>query len=176
MRQVLCENRHYPYLTISASQRLREGMNFAEENDIKNSLFIPIKKENSELPFYGNAQSSFFLLPWLGSRGMKTLSLILQKSQYRENLGIIFSQQENPYAYRITSRLSLERFQAELQRIVLRLNNPIDKNRQAPAETLIEAKRIPFTDKYDYLLPPRLLVKQYAANMLDVGELLGVRG
>ncbi|MDR0313166.1 MAG: DEAD/DEAH box helicase [Treponema sp.] len=175
MRQVLCENRHYRYLSTAASERLSEARQYAEENDIKNSLFIPIKNDTKELPFLGNVQSSFFLLPWLGSRGIRTLSLILQKNQFRENLGIIFSQQENPYAYRISSRLSLEKFKAELQYLVSRLN-PSGKSLNIPAETLIEARRIPFIDKYDYLLPPRLLVKQYAANMLNVAELLGIRG
>jgi ATP-dependent Lhr-like helicase len=169
MRQVLCENKHYPYLSTSASERLREGREYAEENNIKNSLFVSIRKNDTEDLLYGNARSSFFLLPWLGSRGIRTLSLILQKDQFREKLGIIFSLQEYPYAYRISSLLSLEKFSAELQYLVSRLNVLSKEN--LVKENLIEARRIPFTDKYDYLLPSRLLIKQYAANMLDIAEL-----
>jgi hypothetical protein len=34
----------------------------------------------------------------------------------------------------------------------------------------IPAAKIPLTEKFDYLLPPGLLLKQYAANMLDWEE------
>jgi hypothetical protein len=38
-------------------------------------------------------------------------------------------------------------------------------------EWKLPEQAIPWIDKYDYLLPPTLLVKQYAAHMLDLGEL-----
>jgi hypothetical protein len=49
---------------------------------------------------------------------------------------------------------------------------PVFRGDNGGQDTLpIQAKGLPFTDKYDYLLPPKLLVKQYAANMLDPGAL-----
>jgi hypothetical protein len=37
-------------------------------------------------------------------------------------------------------------------------------------EALIDPDQIPLSGQFDDLLPPRLLVKQYAANMLDSPE------
>ena len=154
MKQVLSEKTDYLYLTEAAASRLNEGRIFAEEN-IGNSLFL--KNESGENVFY--------FLPWLGSRGMRTLSLLMQNRTNREVLKISQINQENQFVFRICSEYPQDDFSAELKSIIKNLKNP---------ESLPDKNRIPLTDKYDYLLPQHFLIKQYAANMLDAGELNGI--
>ena len=161
MRQVLLEKRQYPYLTAGAARRLGEGREFAAEVKIGGSIFPDLQQQDGRKSGSG-AHSNFFMLPWIGSRGIRTLSLLMQKKENREILKITRLEQENPYAYRIASGMAAEDFQNELKRII---------GNTANAETLVNPERIPFTDKYDYLLPPKFLIKQYAANMLCLAEL-----
>jgi ATP-dependent Lhr-like helicase len=167
MKQVLLENRHYPYLTVPAAARLREGREWAEKIELGRRVVI-IREEIDTLGTLPQADepSGYFMFPWFGSRGMRSLSLVLQKKENRERLGITAVEQENPFAFRLRSKLPVERFSehfnSELKRVITDLQNP---------EELVDERRIPFTDKYDYLLPPRLLIKQFAANMLDIMEL-----
>jgi ATP-dependent Lhr-like helicase len=153
MKQALLEKTIYPYLTKSAAVRLNEARQYAEEVNIKENNFIPISEDDSG--------SNFIFLPWLGSRGMRTLYLALQKQIYRNDLGITFIERENEYALSISSKLGIDIFEEVLTGIIDTVNNP---------EELLDPGRIPYTDKYDYLLPPGLLLKQYAANMLDLEE------
>ena len=160
MRQVLFEDRIYPYLTNAALFRLQEGRDFARESGMEHNNFIAAEPDSS-MPHTDTEKNVFYLLPWTGSRGMRTLSLVLQKKENKEELKIIQMEQENPYAYRIVSELDIVGFRSKLKRLIFSLKNP---------ETLLDTARIPMTDKYDYLLPAHFLVKQYAANILSVTE------
>jgi ATP-dependent Lhr-like helicase len=166
MRQVLMEDKIYPYLSASASAALARSREAAGELSLGKSLFIPWTEGGAGQAGQneGNAESySFFFIPWLGSRGMRTLHLLIQKKENQGPLKIISLEQENHYCFRIVSGLDTEQFGRELVSLIAGLPD---------LETLPSADRIPYTDKFDYLLPSRLLVKQYAANMLDREELL----
>ena len=154
MRRVLEESTIYPYLTGSAEKRLREARDLARAAGFLQGIFIPIKS--------GEAENIFLLVPWLGSRGMRSLSLVLQKKEYREILKIQRHETEDHYGFRIVTKLGMEDFRTEIGQLISGLDDP---------ESLIDSGRIPYTDKYDYLLPPELLVKQYCANMLNLAEL-----
>jgi ATP-dependent Lhr-like helicase len=153
MKQALLEKVRYPYLSASAVERLEEARQYAEEMNIGENNFIPISEDDSG--------QSFIFLPWLGSQGMRTLYLALQKQIYRNDLGITFIERENEYALNINSKLNRDIFEESLRGIINTLKNP---------EELLDPARIPYTDKYDYLLPTELLLKQYGANMLDLTE------
>jgi ATP-dependent Lhr-like helicase len=167
MRRVLAEENLYPYLTKRAEARLLEARRKARQCGLTESIFIPEDgaPEPSPARLLGGRTPNrygFFLIPWLGSRGMRTLQVILQNPSNRKGLKMSSLYRENEYVFRILSGLEPELFAAELRRLIENPGKP---------ENLLEPDRIPFTDKYDYLLPPRLLLKQYAANMLDHEEL-----
>ncbi|MDR0718133.1 MAG: DEAD/DEAH box helicase [Treponema sp.] len=156
MRQVLGEEKIYPYLTPQAAKRLWEGRKYAEETGMANNIIIEAKTDDAGI-------SSFFLVPWLGSRSMKTLELGLNKKDNKETLKITFFEEQNQFVFYIKSKLTPGEFGTELALIA--------KDIAGKLQTLPDTAEIPLTDKYDYLLPPELLVKQYAANMLEAGEL-----
>jgi ATP-dependent Lhr-like helicase len=156
MRRVLEEETIYPYLTPQAAERLREGRTYAGETGMANTMIIEAETDDAGI-------SSFFLVPWLGSRSMKTLELALNKNDNKETLKITFFEEHNQFVFFIKSKLNPREFGTELASIA--------KNIAGSLQTLPDTEEIPFTDKYDYLLPTTLLVKQYAANMLEAGEL-----
>jgi ATP-dependent Lhr-like helicase len=156
MRQVLGEEKIYPYLTSQAAERLEEGRKYAGETEMPDKIIIEAKTNDAGI-------SSFFLVPWLGSRSMKTLELALNKKDNKEALRITFLEEQNQFVFRIESKLKPREFGKELELIA--------KNLEGKLQTLLDTADIPFMDKYDYLLSPGLLAKQYAANMLEAGEL-----
>ncbi|MCL2831648.1 MAG: DEAD/DEAH box helicase [Treponema sp.] len=181
MRQVLLENKQYPYLTAGAAACLRGGRDYAGKTGLGSSIFLPVQQiktpvyqtETAEsgvqVPKNGSknetkkvSKNIFYILPWLGSRGMRTMRLLMQKKENKKILKITRQENINPYIFRITSGLEINEFGNELNKIILSA---------AGAETLVKADQIPYTDKYDYLLPPNFMVKQYAANMLSMEEL-----
>jgi ATP-dependent Lhr-like helicase len=147
MKQVLSEDRGYPYLFPSAQSRLEEARRLFREQGIHPLVKAP--------------HGGLTLLPWLGSRGMRTLLLLIQTDPFRGRLGLRSVVRENDYVLRIDSSLSLPDFQEELRNILIPSEAP---------SLLIKPEQIPLTGKFDMLLPPRLLLKQYAANMLDWNE------
>jgi ATP-dependent Lhr-like helicase len=156
MRTVLAETTSYPYLTPAAARRLDEARRLSGENGFAENAFAPAGVS-------GKGDAQFFFLPWLGTRGMRTLTVFLRKRENRESLCVTGLEEENPYALKFTTGMELESFKAELKTMIQNLQS---------VEGLADPRRIPLADKYDYLLPQRLLEKQYAANMLDREELL----
>ncbi|MDR1419963.1 MAG: DEAD/DEAH box helicase [Treponema sp.] len=156
MKEILEEDGGYPYLFPSALSRLAEARRLFREQD-PGALFVPASGGGN-----GNSpDGGFFFFPWLGSRAMRTLLLLMQTEQFRAALGIRYAVRENDFALRVDSALPLPRFQEELGNILM------------PAEAppfSIKTDQIPLAGKFDMLLPPRLLVKQYTANMLDWNE------
>jgi ATP-dependent Lhr-like helicase len=151
-RQVLLERKDYPYLSRQARSRLGEARAYAAERGDLEALCIP-------------GEDGFLLLPWLGSGGMRTLAALFQHREYRKALGISSYCREQEFLFRIRSELDLPSFKETLKNLISGLDSP---------ESLLEPGKIPLTDKYDYLLPQGLLLKQYAANMLDLEELKSI--
>jgi ATP-dependent Lhr-like helicase len=152
MKQVLMEDGDYPYLSKQARSRLTEARAYAAARGDLGAVCIP-------------GEDGFLLLPWLGSRGMRTLAAFFQNREYRETLGISSCYREQEFVFYIRSELDLPGFKGTLRNLILGLDAP---------ESLLEPGKIPLTDKYDYLLPQSLLLKQYAANMLDPDELKNI--
>jgi hypothetical protein len=97
---------------------------------------------------------------------MRTLLLILRDEELASVLGIIALSRESDYSISVSSKLPPGLFREHLFGIIENLNS-------ASLETLAEKSvdSIPLTEKFDPWLPPSLLAKQYAANMLDTEEL-----
>jgi ATP-dependent Lhr-like helicase len=155
IKTVLAEETIYPYLSESAAERLRKARSQA-----RNMGLIP-DAEPPGICVISDNQGGMLLVPWLGSKGMRTLQLILQHKENRKRLFITSLCRENEYSIHITSELSLMFFKQELQRLIASIVSP---------QALLEMDKIPITGKYDYLLPLQLRVKQYVAHSLDLEE------
>ncbi|GHV57313.1 ATP-dependent helicase [Spirochaetia bacterium] len=155
MREILRGNEIYPYLSPSAASLLEDARRRAAEQGLGK------KDENSRGGSWtGRGGGSFTIYPWLGSKGMRTLLLVLQHEDYRKTLGINSLYRESDFALHIGSSLAMPLFREELKNIFMRLNS----------DSLLRADQIPLTDKFDQYLPAELLIKQYAASMLDIKE------
>jgi ATP-dependent Lhr-like helicase len=171
MKRVLAGEEHYPYLTERARRRLDEARCHG-----RNTGLIEKPGETPPGPegplagasFAGESpgnrgpgdKNSFFLVPWLGSRGMRTLLAVLRAGQYRDRLGICGLYRKNDYALRIVSSLPIPVFREELNRLVA---EPALEDRIFSGE--FPETAIPYINKFDHLLPPRLLFRQYRTSM-----------
>jgi len=147
---------NYAYLSADAREALERGRRAARCLGITNNLLFFEEDDNDEKT---NAVRTLFLFPWTGSAGMRTIAAVLGNGNNRKKLGIVFLEEEAELYFRIETKLALPEFRATLAGICQK------------ALTALDVKDIPFTDKYDYLLPPHLLAKQYTANMLDMEAL-----
>ncbi|MDR2362914.1 MAG: DEAD/DEAH box helicase [Spirochaetaceae bacterium] len=148
MREILAAGEPYPYLSETARFRLDEGRDRARELKLTEDYFVPV------------VPGGFFFIPWLGSRAMRTLAALFRHREIRKRLGMRSCSREKEPVFRIGSGLPIPEFRNRLAGII---------DQGIPPDAV--SGDIPLTDKYDYLLPPALLGKQYAANMLDMGEL-----
>jgi ATP-dependent Lhr-like helicase len=168
MKTVLTGEKDYPYLTERARKRLDEARRYSRSIGLtgapgESAAGDPL----SEASFVGGAAQEgpegkipFFLVPWSGSRGMGTLLVLLQNETSRDRLGLRGLYRKNDFVLRIVSSLPIPVFKEELKRLAGEL---IPGDRPFPGEL----PEIPFVDKYDHLLPPRLLAKQYRASMTE---------
>jgi ATP-dependent Lhr-like helicase len=165
MRKVLGETTVYPYLSERARAGLEQARALARQWRLAEEIFIPANQEElSAGSGTADGPRSFVLLPWLGSRAMRTLLLVLQHGEYRKTLGIRSLSRENDLSANISSTLPLPRFRSALAELLKRHNS---------AESLyplIKPEQIPLTGKFDAYLPVNMLIRQYAA-MLDVDAL-----
>ncbi|GHT67881.1 ATP-dependent helicase [Spirochaetia bacterium] len=152
MREILCGSEIYPYLSPSAASLLEDARRRAADWNNEQGGFW-IKRSES-------GGGGFTLYPWLGSKGMRTLLLVLQHEDHRKTLRINSLYRESDFALHIGSSLAMPLFREELKNIFL----PLD------LDSLLRADQIPLTDKFDQYLPAKLLIKQYAASMLDIKE------
>jgi ATP-dependent Lhr-like helicase len=148
MREVLAAGEGYPYLSARARARLEEGRARARELRLTRDYFVPL------------GAGGFLFIPWLGSRAMRTLAVLFRSREIRKTLGVRSAAREGDQVFRINSPVSIPEFRNRLSALL---------DRGLSLEQT--AADMPLTDKYDYLLPPLLLQKQYAANMLDMKEL-----
>ncbi|MDR1252491.1 MAG: DEAD/DEAH box helicase [Treponema sp.] len=165
-RTVLAGGTVYPYLSERARRRLAEARDAAKQWRLAEEIFIPADPPaETKDPKPEGEPRLFVLLPWLGSRGMRTLLLILQNREYRKTLGIRTLSRENDLSVNISSTLPIIRFRAELAGILSSYKTP------ESLYPLIEPARIPLLGKFDPYLPPEALARQYAAAMLDTVDL-----
>jgi ATP-dependent Lhr-like helicase len=156
MKQVLLEEKDYAFLSGAARLRLAGARRYGQEHGLVREA--PLGYED----LIPGDQGGFYLIPWTGSRGLRTLLAVLQYREYQKALSLASVFRVNEYALHIKTALSPESFWHTLLELTGEEREPW---------SLLEGAKIPLADKYDYLLPPELLVKQYGANMLALGEL-----
>jgi ATP-dependent Lhr-like helicase len=158
MKQVLSEDTVYPYLSDRARDRLQTARVHARKWGICDGPFIPAHTGNTA----SHTVQEYFFIPWLGTRGIRTFQVIFQIEDFRGRLGIAYCYRKNDYVLGIGLKVPLPVFRAALAGIAAG---------ELTIRTLSGSPgRIPMIDKYDYLMPPRLLVKQYVSHMLDLEE------
>jgi len=172
MRRILAEEpadvARYPYLSASAREALESGRRSARLMGITGQLLTAPGEgggDGEDNEDGGDGEESegrtVFLFPWTGSAGMRTIAAVLRNDENRKALRIGFLKEEADLYFCVSTKLKLPEFRSSLAA-------SCQKAFTAPGiGGLIPQKELPYRDKYDYLLPPGLLAKQYAANMLD---------
>ncbi|MCL1804059.1 MAG: DEAD/DEAH box helicase [Eubacteriaceae bacterium] len=146
MKQALTESEMYAYLSESAKERLSSARAYAKAIGICSSVCSEIDSE------------TLVFAPWPGTKQARAWSLALKNSIVREICSIGSIEEENGFAYVINTPLYPDAFMDSLSRAISIIGSP---------EALLSPKATPYADKYDSLLPERLHVKSYAANMLE---------
>jgi hypothetical protein len=88
---------------------------------------------------------------------MRTLETMLKQPELKRALKISYLDWESDFTLLAETTVPMEAFTSGLAKAC---GQPTEAAKLLP-------ETIPYTDKYDYLLPQALLEKQYAANMMD---------
>ncbi len=146
MRQVLAEDKGYPYLMRHAVCRLREAREtFA-------------KAEMGDRPLISLGGNMWALFPWLGTYSFLALERFL-KIRCGKRLGLKGLNPSRPYYIQFTMHVSEEEF---YRIVVEEASMGID-----PME-LVYPKENPVFEKYDEYVPEELVRKGFALGVLDV--------
>lgn len=149
MRDVLQEDRQYPYLMQNAVARLEQARFTAEHSGA------------TKTPLINLGGNMWCLLPWVGTYPFLAMERFL-KIKCGDRLGLKNFDSARPYYMQFTMKVSEEDF----YRIVREeIEKPID-----PLE-LVYPKELPLFDKYDEYLPEELVRKGFAYGVLDLGEM-----
>ncbi len=145
MKQILEEEKEYPYLQESARQLLTEARSYARENNLLNNPIVPC------------AKSTFYLCPWLGSKQMKTLERLL-KCGMKEVLEITAVSNEE-YTLRVSSKLDIDEWVQRFREFAFDFDDP---------GMILLKEEVPIEDKYDTMVPNDLLKKAFLYNQMDI--------
>ena len=149
MRDVLQEDRQYPYLMQNAVARLDQARFTAEHSGA------------AKTPLINLGGNMWCLLPWVGTYPFLAMERFL-KIKCGDRLGLKNFDSARPYYMQFTMKVSEEDF----YRIVREeIEKPID-----PLE-LVYPKELPLFDKYDEYLPEELVRKGFAYGVLDLREM-----
>ena len=146
MRQVLREEKSYPYLMKNAVARLEQSRYTAAASGVADRNLINLG---------GNM---WCLLPWLGSYAFLALERFL-RLRCAERLGLRNLDSARPFFIQFTMKADEESF---YQVLFEEIEKPLD-----PME-LVYPKELPVFDKYDEYLPEELVKKGFAYGVLDL--------
>ena len=146
MRQVLKEDRSYPYLMKNAVARLDQARYTVSHSGA------------ADRPLINLGGNMWCLLPWVGTYPFLAMERFL-KIKCGDRLGLKNFDSARPYYMQFTMKVS----EADFYRIVQEeIRKPID-----PLE-LVYPKELPLFDKYDEYLPEELVRKGFAYGVLDL--------
>ena len=149
MRQVLREEKQYPYLMKNAVARL------------ENARFTAGRSGTAEKPLLNLGGNMWCLLPWVGTYTFLAMERFL-KVKCADRLGLKNFDSARPYYMQFTMRADEGTF---FQVVSEEIRKPID-----PLE-LVYDKELPLFDKYDEYLPEELVKKGFAYGVLDLDGL-----
>ena len=146
MRQVLSEDRQYPYLMPHAVCRLAD----AREAFLKSGM--------GKRPLVHLGGKMWALFPWLGSYAFLALERFL-KLRCAGALGLRGLQSRRPYYIQFTMQADEEEF----YRVVRK-----EAEKEIDALELVYPKEVPVFEKYDEYVPEELVRKGFAYGVLDL--------
>ncbi len=146
MREVLNEQKSYPYLMKNAVSRLDHARHTAINSDMYNQPLICLGGD------------MWCLFPWLGSYAFLALERFL-KIKCADRLKLTGLNSSRPYFIQFTMKANREEFFAVLSE---KEKEPLD-----PME-LVYPKEVPLFEKYDEHIPVSLVKKGFAYGILDI--------
>lgn len=149
MRDVLIEDKSYPYLMKNAVSRLEQARSTARNSHITRNPLICMG---------GNM---WCLFPWLGTYAFFAMERFL-KIKCGERLGLKGMDSSRPYYIQFTMKVSPEEFFRVLAEEAKIEFDPLD---------LVYAGEVPLFEKYDEFLPVELVKKGFAYGILDIDEM-----
>jgi len=146
MRQVLKEDKQYPYLMKNAVARLDQARYTARNSG------------TAETPLINLGGNMWCLLPWVGTYAFLAMERFL-KIKCADRLGLKNFDSARPYYMQFTMKVDKDTFFRIVQE---EIQKPID-----PLE-LVYPDELPVFDKYDEYLPEELVKKGFAYGVLDL--------
>lgn len=149
MRQILAEERQYPYLMKNAAARLSETRAMAEAAGLPDKQLINL------------GAKTYCLFPWTGSYAFLALERFL-RLKCASRLGLKNIDSVRPYYIQFSMDVSEGDFYQILAEEAAKDFDPLD---------LLYPKEVPVFDKYDEYLPDDLVRKEFAYSVLDLTEM-----
>lgn len=146
MREVLREEKHYPYLMKNAVARLSQARMTARASGAADRVLINL------------GGSMWCLLPWLGTYAFLAMERFL-KLKCADRLGLRNLDSARPFFIQFSMNADEETFFTVLFE---EIRKPID------LLELVYPKELPLFDKYDEYLPEELVRKGFACGVLDL--------
>jgi len=146
MRQVLREDRSYPYLMKNAVQRLAQGRQSARNSGL------------TETPLICLGGNMWALFPWLGTYAFFAMERFL-KLRCADRLGLRGMDSACPYYIQFTMKAQPEEFFRVLAEEAQVEFDPL---------ALVYPNEVPMFEKYDQYVPPELVRKGFAYGILDI--------
>ena len=146
MRDVLSEDKSYPYLMKNAVARLGEARSAARLSGITHEPLINLGGD------------MWCLFPWLGTYAFLAIERFL-KLKCAEKLGLSALDSARPYFIEFKMKATKEEFFKVLAETA---RQPLD-----PME-LVYPGEVPLFEKYDEFVPPELIKKGFAYGILDI--------
>ena len=146
MKEVLQEDRSYPYLMKNAAARLNQAR------------FTALHAQTTKKPMICLGGNMWCLLPWLGTYSFFALERFL-RIRCAHRLGLRAFDSARPFFMQFTMQVDEQTF---FRILAEEIRKPLD------SMELIYPKEQPIFDKYDEYLPEGLLKKGFALGVLDV--------
>lgn len=146
MREVLREEKHYPYLMKNAVARLSQARMTARASGAADRVLINL------------GGSMWCLLPWLGTYAFLAMERFL-KLKCADRLGLRNLDSARPFFIQFSMNADEETFFTVLFEEIRKPTDPLE---------LVYPKELPLFDKYDEYLPEELVRKGFACGVLDL--------
>ena len=146
MRQVLQEDKQYPYLMKNAVARLDQAR------------YTTSHSRAAETPLIHLGGNMWCLLPWVGTYPFLAIERFL-KIKCGDRLDLKNFDSARPYYMQFTMKVSEDDFYRIVREEIQKPFDPLD---------LVYPKELPLFDKYDEYLPEKLVRKGFAYGVLDI--------
>ena len=149
MRDVLCEDKSYPYLMKNAVARLSQARQTAQNSNVTDTPLICL------------GGKMWCLFPWLGTYAFFAMERFL-KLKCADRLGLRGMDSSRPYYIQFTMKVTPEEFFSILAEEARKEFDPMD---------LVYPGEVPVFEKYDEFLPEVLVKKGFAYGILGISEM-----